>query len=152
MNDDRPTGIEVGPGKPPINPWGRAGKLGMGRRSFITTLREKTNELDDIADFLVQVVRGEVRATARDRIEASKLIIDRVAGKAVETHANLNVDATEFMTHFGELGSGDLKKLARAALQNVLPPEGANSQAADVTVEGEQVGVMTRLPGPDDSE
>lgn len=113
MNPDRPSEagavverVDQGRFKPgrSANPGGRP--KGLARR-----VRELTSDGEEIVDVMLRILRGEVKGTARDRLEAGRWLADRGFGRSPETL--INVSASDTPDSLADLADDVLERVAR---------------------------------------
>jgi hypothetical protein len=134
----KPTGVirdakgRVVKGAANLNPKGRP-------KGIAARIRERFgDDGEKLIDIFEKIALGHVRATARDRMEAAKILLERAHGKTPETHVNLNanVDGGETVASLADL---ELESLARALTGGpeapALPPQAVGMAVEDATYE-----------------
>lgn len=98
---------------------------GPGRpKSFATRIRERTNNCEDLIDILLEIAKGEVQCRAADRVAATRELLDRGIGKAVETSLQLQASLTGGASPL-ELAPETLEAIARILIPSL--PSGPTS-------------------------
>lgn len=114
-------------------------------RKFAKMVLERTGGGASLLEFLVKVADGEYpeEATMRDRLEATKILLDRGLGKApIQVDVSGQVQHVHGRVDVARLSDEDLavlrKTLRRAVVTDVLPAASASAgeAAADVAVVG----------------
>lgn len=97
-------------------PKGTSGNPNGRPKGIASKVREATNDGQDLIQLLVDMAQGRIKgASARDRLEAAKVLLDRGHGKAVETTVQVQADAREAETGaLGDLVDAELEAMARA--------------------------------------
>src|SRR5688572_20773512 len=101
-----PPPVRRGPGRPRRPP-------GRPTEALMARVRYATRDGQDLVDLLLKVMRGSIRGTVKDRIDAAKYLWDRGYGKALETTLTLEADARQ-LPRYAEISSETLLTLAQA--------------------------------------
>lgn len=101
---------------PTGKPWekGKSGNPGGRPKGLAKRVRELTGEGEDIVDFMLNVLKNDIKGTTKDRIEAAKWLADRGFGRAVETQVQVLQEGKEgASTALEDLADAQLESMAR---------------------------------------
>ena len=117
---------------------------GPGRpKSLAAKIKEKTNDLEEEIDIMIELAHGKYGVKGRDRIEAIKWLADRSYGRALEISAHADITSavnglleglpTSQLLEVTE----NLKRLTSVAQTPALPAEPETVDAELVSIDPE---------------
>lgn len=121
------------PGKENLIPWkkGQSGNPGGRPKGLAHRVREMTRDGADLLELLAGIASGSIKATPRDRIDATKTLLERGWGRAPEVSVSLTANASS--EQLEALADGALEELARA-LSGPSSPHALPAETVDRTV------------------
>lgn len=115
-------------GGPSANPGGRP-------KGIASRIRELTNDGDDILKMFAKVVSGDLHGSTRDKLEAGKVLMDRMWGKSVEFQAVMNLAADESTQQLAGEALEALARTLKGTTPAALPTPAPEARALPVSAE-----------------